>query len=117
MFLLYAIIYAGFVLISAIDPQVRGGRHWRTKPCGYLRIRADNFRIDAGLCASIIAGIVSSVGLILLPPDMFERYGLKRCAAPFGLDNPGIISIPLSFIMLVIVSLLPQEKPKAASAV
>ena len=63
-----------------------------------------------GICASILTGMISSVGLILLSPDMFERYGLPRSSAPFGLDNPGIVSIPLSFIMLVVVSLLTKKK-------
>ena len=57
-----------------------------------------------GVSASIISGIVSSVGLILLSPAMFERYGMPPSAAPFPLDNPGIISIPLSFMVLMIVS-------------
>jgi len=59
-----------------------------------------------GIAASIIVGILSSVGLILLSPDMFERYGMLRSSAPIALDNPGIISIPLSFIVLVVVSLM-----------
>jgi cation/acetate symporter len=63
-----------------------------------------------GIAASIIVGILSSVGLILLSPDMFERYGLLRSSAPIALDNPGIISIPLSFIVLVVVSLMTQSK-------
>jgi cation/acetate symporter len=40
---------------------------------------------------------------------MFEKYGLDPLSAPLGLDNPGIISIPISFITLVIVSLLTQK--------
>ena len=59
-----------------------------------------------GIAASIITGIIVSVGLILLSPDMFERYGMVRSAAPVPLSNPGIISIPLSFLVLVVVSLL-----------
>ncbi len=63
-----------------------------------------------GVAASILVGIVSAVGLILLSPDMFERYGWPKSSAPFALNNPGIISIPLSFITLVIVSLLTQPE-------
>jgi len=69
-----------------------------------------------GITASIITGIVASVGLILLSPDMFERYGLARSAAPIGLNNPGIISIPLSLIVLVIVSLFTKKTDSAAVA-
>ena len=63
-----------------------------------------------GIAASIVTGIVASVGMILLSPDMFERYGLARTSAPLPLNNPGIISIPLSFIVLVIVSLVSKKK-------
>ncbi|MDO8303902.1 MAG: hypothetical protein Q7T18_11735, partial [Sedimentisphaerales bacterium] len=67
-----------------------------------------------GIVASILVGIVSSLGLILLSSDMFERYGLPRSSAPIALDNPGIISIPLSFIVLVVVSLLTRSKAEHA---
>lgn len=63
-----------------------------------------------GVMSSIIVGIVSSVGLILLSPDMFERYGMLRSSAPISLDNPGIVSIPLSFIVLVVVSLFTEKQ-------
>lgn len=63
-----------------------------------------------GIAASIGAGIVSALGIIMLSPSMFERYGIDSDLAPFSLDNPGIISIPISFIVLVVVSLLTQEK-------
>ncbi|MHB0946412.1 MAG: sodium/solute symporter [Sedimentisphaerales bacterium] len=63
-----------------------------------------------GVAASIIVGAISSVGLILLSPDMFERYGMLRSSAPISLDNPGIVSIPLSFIVLVVVSLFTEKQ-------
>lgn len=63
-----------------------------------------------GIAASIAAGIVSAVSIIMLSPSMFTRYGLEASAAPLPLDNPGIISIPLSFAVLIIVSLMTQEK-------
>jgi cation/acetate symporter len=53
---------------------------------------------------SIITGIVSSIGIILLSPTMYELYGLDPLSAPIPLKNPGIISIPLSFLALVVVS-------------
>ena len=68
-----------------------------------------------GIAASIGVGIVSAVGLILLSPSMYVRYGKLASEAPFALDNPGIISIPLSFITLVVVSLLTQKKAVKAS--
>lgn len=65
---------------------------------------------STGIAASIITGIVSSVVIILLSPSMFERYGLLPENAPIPFDNPGIISIPLSFAMVIVVSLLTQRK-------
>jgi cation/acetate symporter len=62
-----------------------------------------------GITASIIVGIVSSVGIILLSPTMYELYGLDPLTAPIPLKNPGIISIPLSFLALVAVSLLTRR--------
>jgi len=69
-----------------------------------------------GITASIVVGIVSALGLILLSPDMYPRYGLDAKAAPVPFSNPGIISIPLSFIALVVVSLLTQPRGSAAEA-
>jgi len=66
-----------------------------------------------GICWSIIVGMVAAVGLILLSPDMFERYGWARSAAPIPLNNPGIISTPMSFVTLVVVSLLTYRKTEA----
>lgn len=67
-----------------------------------------------GITASIVVGIVSSVGLILMSPSMFTRYGLDPANAPVPLDNPGIISIPLSFITIIVVSLLTTRRESAA---
>ncbi len=41
---------------------------------------------------------------------MFERYGLPKADAIIPFDNPAIISMPLSFIVLVVVSLMTQKK-------
>lgn len=62
-----------------------------------------------GIAASIETGISSSVLLILLSPSMFERYGLPAASAPFPMDNPGIVSIPLATLMLVVVFLMTQR--------
>jgi cation/acetate symporter len=67
-----------------------------------------------GVASSIIVGILSSVMLILISPTMYELYGLAKSAAPMPLDNPGIISIPLSFLTLVVVSLFTQKKTLTA---
>jgi len=62
-----------------------------------------------GISWSIITGISSSVFIILLSPTMYEKYGIDKALAPIPLDNPGIISIPLAAIVLVIVSLMTQK--------
>ncbi|MDO9121664.1 MAG: hypothetical protein Q7U31_07760, partial [Anaerolineaceae bacterium] len=63
-----------------------------------------------GIAASITIGILSSLILIALSPELYTLYGRNPLDAPVPLNNPGIISIPLSFITLVVVSLLTQKK-------
>ncbi len=72
-----------------------------------------------GITASILAGIVSSLGLILFSPMMWDIYGLDAANAPIPLENPGIISIPLSFVVLVVASLAtqPDRTPVAVAPV
>lgn len=66
-----------------------------------------------GIIASVIVGAVAAVGLILISPSMYVRYGLDPQSAIIPFSNPGIISIPLSFIVLIVVSLMTQEKKAA----
>lgn len=63
-----------------------------------------------GIAASIIVGITASLILIALSPELYTLYGLNPLDAPIPLNNPGIVSIPLSFITLVVVSLLTPKK-------
>ncbi len=67
-----------------------------------------------GIAASITVGILSSLLLIAFSPDLYTLYGLNPLDAPVPLSNPGIISIPLSFITLIVVSLL-TPKAKAGT--
>ncbi len=62
-----------------------------------------------GIAASIVVGIVTSLGLIAFSPELYTLYGLNPLDAPIPINNPGIISIPLSFVTLVVVSLLTQK--------
>lgn len=62
-----------------------------------------------GITASIVVGIVVSLGLIALSPELYTLYGLNPLDAPIPLNNPGIVSIPLSLITLVVVSLMTQK--------
>jgi cation/acetate symporter len=59
-----------------------------------------------GMVASIIVGIVVSIGIIVFSPTAWELYGLTPADAPIPLKNPGIISIPLSFLVIYVVSRL-----------
>jgi cation/acetate symporter len=59
---------------------------------------------STGMVASIIVGIVVSVGIIAFSPTAWELYGLNPADAPIPLKNPGIISIPLSFLAIYLVS-------------
>lgn len=69
-----------------------------------------------GIAYSIFVGIVSALSIILLSPDMYARYGVDPATAPMPIGNPGIVSIPLSFLTLIVVSLLTQKKKTEAPA-
>lgn len=63
-----------------------------------------------GVITSVIVGLLSSLGIILLSQKTFnEVYHLVDVVAPMPINNPAIISVPLSFITLVIVSLFTQK--------
>ncbi len=66
-----------------------------------------------GIVASIFVGIVTSIVIILFSPATYLDLYKTTAVAPIPLDNPGIIAIPLSFLTLVIVSLLTQKKSEA----
>ena len=59
-----------------------------------------------GISWSIVMGIVSSLAIILTSPTMWGRYGLSPADAIHQLENPAIISFPLSVLTLYIISSL-----------
>jgi len=70
-----------------------------------------------GITWSIVIGLTSSLAWILLSTDAFENlYGYTKvaaaAAAPVPFNQPGIITIPLSFIVLIVVSLLSKGHRK-----
>lgn len=68
-----------------------------------------------GIVASIAVGIISALAIILTGPEMFAGpYGRTAAEAWHKLGQPGIISIPLSFMTLVVVSLMTSKRPAAA---
>jgi cation/acetate symporter len=58
----------------------------------------------AGAITGVLFGVISSVGLILIGPDVAGDD------APFSLKNPGIISIPLGFIGCWLGTMLSTER-------
>jgi cation/acetate symporter len=68
-----------------------------------------------GVIAAIIVGMVSSLAWILASSETFEKvYGLPadRSLVPFS--QPGIVTIPLGFITLVVISLLTRDSRQPA---
>ncbi len=63
-----------------------------------------------GISWAIVVGMVGALGLILLSPTMYEIYGLPADTAPIPIRNPGIVSIPMGFLTLVVVSLFTYKK-------
>jgi cation/acetate symporter len=67
-----------------------------------------------GITAGIVVGMVSSLGWILLSGETYERvYGLPAADAVVPFSQPGIVTIPLGFIVLVGVSLWTRPRGEA----
>ena len=65
-----------------------------------------------GIIAAVVVGMVSSLAWILLSADTFTQvYGLAADQAIVPFSQPGIVTIPLGFLTLVIVSLLTPARP------
>jgi cation/acetate symporter len=67
----------------------------------------------AGAVASILAGAILSLVLIVLSPTVWVDI-LKKPAAVFPLRNPAIVSMTVSFLVAIAVSLASRE-PEAES--
>src|SRR5829696_8021118 len=61
-----------------------------------------------GAVTGVLFGVVSAIGLIILSPTVWP--GPDSEGSPFGLANPGIISIPLGFIGCVVGTMLSREE-------
>lgn len=58
-----------------------------------------------GVIASVLVGMISSLGWILLSSDTYKQvYGIDPQLAPAPFTQPGIVTIPLSFLTLFVVS-------------
>ncbi|WP_339612579.1 cation acetate symporter [uncultured Rubinisphaera sp.] len=69
-----------------------------------------------GVIAALMVGMISSLGWILLSEDTFTQvYGLSAQEAFVPFSQPGIVTIPLGFLTLILVSLLTQPKTEEQS--
>ncbi len=63
-----------------------------------------------GIIASILVGMVSSLGWVLLSSDSYQYvYGLDPADAIAPFTQPGIVTIPLALVTLVLVSLMTRQ--------
>ena len=72
----------------------------------------------AGAVASLVVGLVSSIGIILISPTIMtidpptvaaSARHLIQHAPIFPLENPGIVSIPLGFLAAILGTLMSRE--------
>jgi cation/acetate symporter len=64
-----------------------------------------------GITAAIIVGMIVSLGWILLSAQAFKDvYGLDPATAIVPFSQPAIISVPLGFLVLIVVSKMTQKK-------
>jgi cation/acetate symporter len=60
-----------------------------------------------GITASVVVGVVSSLGWILLSADTYSKvYGWDPATALAPFSQPGIVTIPLALLTLVVISKL-----------
>ncbi len=64
-----------------------------------------------GIIAAVVVGMTSSLAWILLSADTFAKvYGLPAENALVPFSQPGIVTIPLGFVTLVVVSLMTRSR-------
>jgi cation/acetate symporter len=64
-----------------------------------------------GIVAAVMVGMVSSLAWILMSSDTFsEVYGLPATSALVPFSQPGIVTIPLGFVTLILVSLMTRSR-------
>ncbi|MCX8155696.1 MAG: cation acetate symporter [Verrucomicrobiae bacterium] len=70
-----------------------------------------------GITAAIIVGMLSSLAWILLSAQAYKDvYGLDPARAIVPFSQPAIVTIPLGFLVLVVVSLLTAKSPEPSKA-
>jgi cation/acetate symporter len=69
-----------------------------------------------GITAAIITGMVVSLGWILLSAQAYkEVYGWDPSTAMVPFSQPAIVSVPIGFLVLVVVSLMTRNRSEAKS--
>jgi cation/acetate symporter len=70
-----------------------------------------------GIAAAVAVGMLSSLGWILLSGQTYANvYGLEASASPVPFSQPALVTIPLGFAVLIVVSLLtPAKEAKGES--
>jgi cation/acetate symporter len=69
-----------------------------------------------GIIAAVLVGMIGSLAWILLSADTYANVYKTTAPAPMPFSQPGVVTIPLGFLTLVVVSLLTQNrgaKPQA----
>ena len=70
-----------------------------------------------GIIAAVTVGMLASLTWILLSADTFEKvYGMSRDASPVPFSQPGLVTIPLGFLVLIVVSLQTKAQPQGKTA-
>lgn len=68
-----------------------------------------------GVIAAVTVGTFAALGWVLLSKEaMTDVYGLSAASAQVPFSQPGIVTIPLSFFVLVVVSLMTKPQGELA---
>jgi cation/acetate symporter len=69
-----------------------------------------------GITAAIFVGMLTSLAWILLSEQCYKDvYGLPPETAIVPFSQPGLVTIPLGFAVLVVVSLLTRQRSAAVA--
>ena len=67
-----------------------------------------------GITAAIFVGMIASLGWILLSQQCYrDVYGWNPETAIVPFSQPGIVTIPLGFVVLVVVSLITKDSKRS----
>jgi len=67
-----------------------------------------------GIIAGVLVGLITSLLWVFVTPDMFTNiYKLDPKGAWMPLNQPGIVTIPLSFIAIVITSMMTRKRARS----